>query len=58
MIRKYHNHKLQTTLRFLPKGMTYAKPILMVKSALYQNDVQFGDKSIPFKMAKCITREF
>ena len=58
MIRKYHNYKLQTTLRFLPKGMTYAKPILMVKTALYQNDVQFGDKSIPFQMVKCITREF
>ena len=30
----------------------------MVKTALYQNDVQFGDKRIPFKMVKCITNEF
>ena len=29
----------------------------MVKTALYQNDVQFDDKRIPFKMVKCITRE-
>ena len=27
-------------------------------TALYQIDVQFGDKSIPFKMVKCITRKF
>ena len=26
----------------------------MVISALYQNDVQFDDKRIPFKMVKCI----
>ena len=38
--------------------MTHAKPIPMVVTALYQNDVQFGDKRIPFKMVKCITREF
>ena len=38
--------------------MTHAKPIPMVINALYQNDVQFGDKRIPFKMVKCITREF
>ena len=31
--------------------MTHAKPIPMVIAALYQNDVQFGDKRIPFKMA-------
>ena len=30
----------------------------MVKTALYQNDIQFGDKRIPFKMVNCITREF
>ena len=41
-----------------PKGMTHAKPFPMVKIALYQNDVQFGDKRIPFKMVKCIQREF
>ena len=34
--------------------MTHAKPILMVITALYQNDVQFSDKRIPFKMVKCI----
>ena len=38
--------------------MTHAKPIPMVVTALYQNDVQFGDKRIPFKVVKCITREF
>ena len=42
----------------LPKGMTHAKPIPMVITALYQNDVQFGDKRIPFKMVKYITRKF
>ena len=36
--------------------MTHAKLIPMVLIALYQNDVQFGDKR--FKMVKCITREF
>ena len=36
--------------------MTHAKPIPMVITALYQNDVQFGPKGIPFKMVKCITR--
>ena len=35
--------------------MTRTKPIPMVITALYQNDVQFGDKRIPFKMVKCIT---
>ena len=30
----------------------------MVITALYQTDVQIGDKIIPFKMVKCITREF
>ena len=38
--------------------MTNAKPIPMAITALYQNDVQFGDKRLPFKMVKCITREF
>ena len=38
--------------------MTHAKPIPMVITALYQNGVQFGDKRIPFKMVKCITRDF
>ena len=38
--------------------MTHAKPIPMVITALYQKDVQFGDKRIPFKMVKCTTREF
>ena len=38
--------------------MTHAKPIPMVKTALYQNDVQFSDKRIPFKMVKYITRKF
>ena len=32
--------------------MTHAKPIPMVIIALYQNDVQFGDKRLPFKMVK------
>ena len=44
--------------RFSPKGNTHAKPFNMVINALYQNDVQFGDKIIPFKMVKCITRQF
>ena len=44
--------------RFLFKIMTHTKPIPMVITALYQNDVQFGDKRIPYKMVKCITREF
>ena len=26
-------------------------------TALYQNDIQFGGKIMPFKMVKCITRE-
>ena len=30
----------------------------MVKTALYQNDIQFGDKRIPFKMVSCITKVF
>ena len=30
----------------------------MAKTALYKNDVQFCDKRIPFKMEKCITRNF
>ena len=38
--------------------MTHTKPIPMVVIALYQNDVQFADKRIPFKIVKCITREF
>ena len=38
--------------------MTHTKPIPMVITALYQNDVQFADKRIPFKIVKCITREF
>ena len=42
----------------MPKGMTHAKSIPMVISALYQNDVQFGDKRIPLKMVKYIAREF
>ena len=37
-------------LSILPKGMTHAMPIPMVITALYRNDVQFGDKRIPFKM--------
>ena len=38
--------------------MTDAKPTPMVKTALYQSDVQFGDKRILFKMVKYITRKF
>ena len=38
--------------------MTHAKPIPMVITALYQNDVQVGEKRIPFKIVKGITREF
>ena len=30
--------------------MTHANPTPKVKTALYQNYVQFGDKRIPFKM--------
>ena len=37
--------------------MTHAKPIPMVKNALYQNDVQLGVKRIPFKMVKYITKK-
>ena len=37
--------------------MAHAKSTRMVITALYQNDVQFGDKIIPFEMVKCITRE-
>ena len=36
--------------------MIHAKPIHMAITTLYQNDVQFGDKRIPFKMVKCITK--
>ena len=32
--------------------MTHVKPIHMVITTLYQNDVQFGDKRIPFKNGK------
>ena len=42
----------------LSKGMTHIKPIPMVITALYQNDVQFGDNRIPFKTVKCISGEF
>ena len=42
------------TKRFLSKGMTHAKPIHMAMTALYQNDVQYGDKRIPFKTVKCM----
>ena len=42
----------------MPKGMTHAKPIPMVVTALYQNDVRFGNKRIPFKIVEYITREF
>ena len=38
--------------------MTHGKPIPMVITAIYQNDVQFGDKRIPFKKVKCITENF
>ena len=35
-----------------------AKLIPIFITALYQHDVQVGDKRIPFKMVKYITREF
>ena len=30
--------------RFLPNGMTHAKPIPMAITALHQNDIKFGGK--------------